>query len=92
MADAFTEADGRRLAVDMLVEMRDLGFDELAIGDAEEVREGRPQADILARYLRTAREHPNVEAGFLAILTDVIGSAAEDGGAIELYEQEAIHG
>lgn len=87
VAGQFTQADGRRLAVDMFVEMRDLGTDELVIDRAGEYREGRPQNDVLARYLRTARAHPEVEAGFLAMLTDAIGSAVEGGGAIELYEE-----
>ena len=81
----FTRLDGRRLAVDMLVEMRDAGFDALIIDDAHDYRDG-VQSDVLVRYLRTAREHPEVEAGFLEILTDVIGSHAEGGGAIEHYE------
>jgi hypothetical protein len=91
LSDALTEADGRRLAVNMLVEMRDLGADELVIDRADEYRDGRPQNDVLVRYLRTAREQPRVEAGFLAVLTDVLGSAVEGGGAIELYEREANH-
>ena len=89
---SLSEADGRRLAVDMLVEMRRLGFDELAINGADECREGRPQNDVLVRYLRTVRSHPEVEAGFLAVLTDVIGDAAAAGGAIELYERESSIG
>jgi hypothetical protein len=81
----FTEMDGRRLAVDMLVEMRDLGSDALIIDDANDYRDG-PQNDLLAGFLRAAHEHPAVEAGFLQVLTDVLGSAVEGGGAIEHYE------
>jgi len=88
-----TASDGRELAVNMLVEMEELGLDELAIEGnvelADEVRDGRPQSDILLRYLRVAQQHPEVEAGFLAILTDALGSSVEGGGAIELYEQIA---
>lgn len=83
-AAAFTEADGRRLAVDMLVEMRELGMDELAIEGAE-YRSGRPQSDVLVRYLRNAQRHAAIEAGFLAVLTDALGCA--NGGALELYER-----
>lgn len=83
-----TEADGRRLAVDMLVEMAELGVDDLAI-DGAEYRDGRPQNDVLARFLRSVRGAPAVEAGFLQVLTDVIGSAVEGGSAIELYERLA---
>jgi len=88
MADQFSEADGRRLAVDMLVEMRELGLDEFSIEGAP-YREGRPQNELLARYLARAREHPQVEAGFLAILSDAVAQAVEGGGSIELYEEHA---
>lgn len=88
-----TEADGRRLAVDMLAEMSALGFDELAI-DGAQYRDGRPQSDMLVRYLRAAREDPKVEAGFLAVLQDVIGSAAEGSGHedFDLLLQEGANG
>jgi hypothetical protein len=90
VAQFTAKADGRRLAVDMLIEMQELGLDELAIDNADEYREGRPQSDILVRYLRAIRGQPAVEAGFLAVLTDVIGSACdEDVAAIKLYEREA---
>jgi len=71
-----SEADGRRLAIDMLLEMSALDLDELAI-DGTEAREGRPQSDVVRRYLRTARENASVEAGFIAVLTDALGSFAE---------------
>lgn len=79
-SNLLTESDGRRLAVELLLEMSQLGLDELAIDgsvDAAEVREGRPQSDVLARYLRSARQNNALEAGFIAVLTDVLGSAAE---------------
>ena len=85
----FTRADGIELAVNMFAEMEELGLDELAIDNAQECRDGRPQSDILARYLRNAQRHPEVEAGFLAVLTDALGSAAESGAAIGVYEREA---
>lgn len=95
----FTRADGVHLAVNMLVEMEELGLDELAVdGDEylrDERRDGRPQSDILVRYLRAAQQHPEVEAGFLAVLTDALGAAAEGGAATLVYERnipQARHG
>lgn len=94
-----TAADGRALAVNMLVEMEELGLDELAVdGDEylrDELRDGRPQSDVLTRYLRAAQQHPEVEAGFLAVLTDALGAAAEGGAATLVYERsipQAAHG
>ena len=86
---AFTRTDGIELAVNMLADMEALGGDELAIDNDQEYRDGRPQSDILVRYLRNAQRHPAVEAGFLAVLTDALGSAAESGAAIGVYEREA---
>lgn len=88
-AAGFTEIDGRRLAVDMLIEMRALGSDALIIDDFNDYRDGA-QSDVLARFLRTAREHPAIEAGFLQVLTDALGTYVEgEGGAIEHYEAHA---
>jgi hypothetical protein len=53
-----TEEDGCQLAVNMLVEMEQIGFDELVI-DGEKYREGRPQNDLLTRYLT-----PRAAGGF----------------------------
>ena len=85
MADQFTEADGHQLAIDLLDEMQDIGMDELGIDEADEYRDGRPQNDVLTRYLRVAQTHPQVEKGFLAVLTDVIGSHVEGTGGAD-YE------
>ena len=84
-----TQADGIRLAVDMLLEMSRLGLDQLAI-DAADARDGRPQSDVLARFLTTAQRSPAVKAGFLAVLTDVLGSYAEGRageGLAEFFEK-----
>ena len=86
-----TEADGRQLAADMLKEMERIGFDELAL-DGAQYREGRPQNDVLARYLAAARGSADIERGFLAVLTDVLGSAAEHDGGAYFHRLEARHG
>lgn len=82
----FTEADGRQLAIDMLLEIRDeLGVDECVLED--EGRDGRQQSDVLARYLRAVRDAgAAAEAGFIAVLTDFVGSAFEAPSAPEDYE------
>ncbi len=82
-----TAADGRRLAIDMLREIRDeVGSDATSI--EEEYREGRPQSDVLARHLRVVgRAGPAVEAGFLAVLTDFLGGAFEAPTDPEFYEE-----
>lgn len=82
----FTEADGRQLAVNMLLEIRDeLGVDECVLDP--DARDGRPQSDVLARYLRTVRDAgAAAEAGFVAVLTDFVGSAFEATPDPESYE------
>lgn len=82
--DAFSSADGRQLAIDMLLELRDLGADATAID--------RPgQQNIVGHYLRIIREQgaPALEHGFAAVLTDFIAGAL-DGAAPdpEVYEEE----
>ena len=85
-----TEADGRRLAIDMLLEIRDeLGVDESVLDD--DARDGRPQSDVLARYLRSVRAAGSAaEAGFLAVLTDFVGSGFEGAPDPEEYERREL--
>jgi hypothetical protein len=75
--ERFTQADGRRLAIDMLLEIRDdVGVNESVLDD--DARDGRPQSDVLARYMRTVKHAGGAaEAGFVAVLTDFIASAFE---------------
>ena len=83
-----TAADGRQLAADLLRELKVAGVDECMV-DAK-YRDGRPQCDALARYLRVARESGSaeVEASFIAVLTDFVGSAFE--GAPDPAEHEDL--
>lgn len=80
------ETDGHQLAVNMLLELRDVGVDECVLSN--EYREGRPQTAILARYLAATRGNDRVEAGFIAVLTDFVGSAFEASPDPEAYERE----
>jgi hypothetical protein len=79
-----------RLAADMLLEMSALGMGKLAI-DGGKARKGKPQSDVLARYLRNASQSEAVKAGFLAVLTDLLGSYAEGNAGHSLaafYERQ----
>ena len=87
-AAVLTEADGRKLAVDMLLELRAIGADVTSI-EEQYHEQGRSQDSVVARYLETVRTHgnPNVEVGFVAVLTDFLAGALD--GAVpdpELYE------
>lgn len=86
-----TAADGRHLAVDLLRELQAVGSDECLV-DAQ-YRQGRPQCDALARYLRVVRESGSteVEVGFVAVLTDFIGSAFEVVVDPSAYEEDEAH-
>jgi hypothetical protein len=75
-----TEAHGHALALDMLDEMAEIGVDELVLDCAKECRQGRQQNNVLTRYLRIAQQSPEVERGFLAVITDILGAAAENCG------------
>ncbi len=88
--ERFTQADGRQLAIDMLLEIRDeLGVDECVL-DAD-ARDGRAQSDVLARYLRAVRDAgASAEAGFVAVLTDFVGSAFEATPDPEEYERREV--
>ena len=86
----FTESDGRRLAIDMLLEIRDeLSVDECVL-DAN-WRDGRPQSDVLVRYLKSVRSAgAAAEAGFVAVLTDFVGSVFEFTPDPEEYERREL--
>ncbi len=92
MRKTFTQADaGRQLAVDMLREIHELGADELVID--HEGRAGRPQSDVVARHLQSARAAGTMaERAFIAVITDALGTALE--GSLpepEFYERaEAV--
>lgn len=70
-----SESDGRKLAAAMLRE-----FDEYLDSNDHTIearyRQGLPQKDTLARYLRVIMDqgNPAVEDGFIAVLTDFLGS------------------
>jgi hypothetical protein len=82
-------AYGRKLAVGMLIEFRAMDHnDETCI--EPRYRPGKPQSDILTRYVRAVRDQysPAVEAGFFAVLTDYLAheAATEPEYYNDLYE------
>lgn len=94
-APTLTEADGRQLAVDMLRDLGDRWNDQEGLdadGEPSEVTEAlmNREPDILRRYLGQvhARNSPQVERGFLCVLSEYIGSAVE-GAPLDLdaYDQ-----
>ena len=60
---------GRRLAVELLLEIRELGA---------EWTQGQAQSDVLSRYLEEVRKaDAETERAFLGVLTDFIGSSLD---------------
>jgi hypothetical protein len=90
---AFSETDGRRLAVKMLEELADVGADRACIDASTRLQAGfkGPQANVVGRYLALLRERGSVEleAGFGAILSDFIASNLDGGADAELEFYEA---
>jgi hypothetical protein len=83
-----TEADGRALAVEMLREASDIGLNDLAFREYE--RDGRPQDQLVLRYLDQLRDADRrVAIGFSSVLSDFLGSC-EGSVDLEIYEQ-AFH-
>lgn len=92
---AFTERDGRELAVSMLRELEDVDADLVAIREDERPA-GTPQSNVVLRHLAAVRaaDCRELEAGFGAVLTDFLASALN--GAVpdatfyeDLIEDEA---
>jgi hypothetical protein len=72
--------EGAALAHEMFVRLEENEDDEHGVALADYgcledwPREGRPFRNFVAEYLKAARERgPDVEAGFCAALTDVVG-------------------
>lgn len=85
----FTEADGRQLAADMLLELRDAGADATCLDAGIRIAVGLsgPQNNVVARYLRELRKRDSAEldAGFAGVVSEFIGSAL-DGSVIDPEE------
>jgi hypothetical protein len=80
-ASATPSAQRRRgglLAVRMLEEIEKTGIDRCHLLDEHRAR-GTPQRDVAAKYLRKLTD-PEVAAGFSAILTYALASAADGNG------------
>ena len=74
-------ADGQALAVQMLRELEehDLDYSPYSL-DSSEREQGRPQVNIVMKYLDALRDGSrNVEAGFAAVLSDFLAAAGEGG-------------
>lgn len=86
--DRLSEADGRRLAVDMLRELQgwwlaaEKEFDRRGerVGDAHAVNEFLLQQKpaIFKRYMTAARRSSAIERGFLSVLSEYMGAAMND--------------
>lgn len=85
-----SQADGRMLAVDMLIEFRESNSDEVSI--EQRYRPGKPQSDILGRYQRVVKDHnnPTVEAGFNAVVNDLLSHFLSGGCLMEPEFYEAL--
>lgn len=79
-------ADGRKHAAAMLREFAAVNADEAAI--ESRYRPGKPQCDILRRYLRAVGEcnRPGFAAGFNAVLTDFLAHAGDGAPEPTFYE------
>jgi len=87
-----TEGDGRALAVQMLREANDIGLNDLAIHEHE--RHGRPQNNLVLRYLDALRKADSRRAdiGFCSVLSDFIGTCTDGSPAIDPdFYQQAFH-
>lgn len=85
---ACVDKKGVSIAYKMLSELEQLDGDKAGITLADYAsleewpREGNPFRNVVAEYLAVAREGgPSVEAGFLAVLTDMIAMNCQGLGA-----------
>src|SRR5437762_4821632 len=78
-----SQADGRRLAAEMLIKFQESNHDEVAV--EQRYRAGKSQSDILGRYQRVVRHQPDpsVEAGFNAVLSDFLSHSLSGGCEME---------
>jgi hypothetical protein len=72
-----TYDDGRALAVELLETLEN--GDNVSFTLAAEYHPGREQDNILARYIRTIKDNPDLIEGFGAVLTDYIAACAGGG-------------
>jgi hypothetical protein len=87
-ATSYSHKDGRTLAAAMLREFSESNADEASI--ERRYRPGKPQSNILTRYLRLVSEHNSgpLKAGFNAVLTDFLAHAFRTGVVRpEFYER-----
>lgn len=95
VANGSTWADGQALAVQLLHELEehDLEFDAYSLDPAERAP-GKPQVDILARYLESIDRaaSPKAKEGFTALLSDYLAGAAAGGTRDAMWYDALIDG
>jgi len=81
-----TVADGRRLAIAMLREFRDLKPEECSCED--HFRPGRHQRDVFGKYLELlSGSSAEVRAGFCVLMNDFVAAAVDLATDVDYYEQ-----
>jgi hypothetical protein len=83
-ASIATVADGRRLAIDMLREFRDLKPEDCSCED--HFRPGRKQRDVFGRYLELLSSS-EIRAGFCIVMNDFLAAALDLATDVDFYEQ-----
>ena len=78
-------ADGRRLAIAMLREFRDLKPEECSCED--HFRPGRAQRDVFGQYLELLGSNSEVRAGFCIVMNDFLAAALDLATDVDFYEQ-----
>ena len=76
--------EGRRLAIAMLREFRDLRTEECSCED--HFRPGRTQLDVFGRYLERL-SNSAVRAGFCIVMNDFLAAAPDLAADVDFYEQ-----
>src|SRR5262245_4043456 len=84
-----TVAHGRRLAIAMLREFRNIEPEECSCED--HFRPDSPQRDVLGKYLEMLTSS-EVRAGFCFVMNDFLASSSDLAADVELYEQLEAEG
>jgi hypothetical protein len=84
-------AQGRRLAIALLREYRDIEAEECSCED--HFRPGREQRDVLGKYLELLIASSNeVRAGFCVVINDFLATADDIATDVEFYEKLEAEG
>ena len=78
-------ADGRRLAIAMLREFRDVSLEDCSC--EEHFRPGRKQRDVLGKYLDLlGASRGDMHVGFCIVMNDFLAAASDGQVDVECYE------